>query len=152
MASITHNMKYHLSLIKYAEKFGVSKVAIKHTKKTASKFIAGNVVIMALLNPQGVFKKTPSSSKSAYSGRNQTYFRYAQAQPRCRSCNLRGKAPAKRLYQLYFRFIPFSAQKTVNVRKTYKPKICCQTIRKDELSRSAYSGGCEVCSFCIPCQ
>ena len=30
MASITQDMRYRLSLIKYAEKFGVTKAAIKY--------------------------------------------------------------------------------------------------------------------------
>lgn len=30
MASITHDMRYHLSLIRYAHKYGVSKAAVKY--------------------------------------------------------------------------------------------------------------------------
>lgn len=37
MATITQDMRYHLSLIKYAEKFGVTKAAIKY--KTNRQYI-----------------------------------------------------------------------------------------------------------------
>ena len=47
MTSITQDMKYRLSLIRYAEKYGVTKAAIKY-KTTVSIFIAGNVGSTAL--------------------------------------------------------------------------------------------------------
>ena len=37
MATITQDMRYRLSLIKYAEKFGVTKAAIKY--KTSGRFL-----------------------------------------------------------------------------------------------------------------
>ena len=37
MASITQDMRYRLSLIKYAEKFGVTKAAVKY--KTNRQYI-----------------------------------------------------------------------------------------------------------------
>ena len=49
MASITQDMKYRLSLIKYAERYGVTKL-LSNTKPTGSIFIVGNVVMTVLLN------------------------------------------------------------------------------------------------------
>ena len=49
MNKITQDMRFRLSLIKYADKYGVTKAAIKF-KPTASTFTAGNAVIMVLLN------------------------------------------------------------------------------------------------------
>ena len=43
MASITQDMRYRLSLIRFAEKYGVSKAAIK----PASIFIVGSAAMTA---------------------------------------------------------------------------------------------------------
>lgn len=50
MATITQDMRYRLSLIKYAERFGVTKAAIKY-KPTVNTFIVGNDVMTVLLGP-----------------------------------------------------------------------------------------------------
>ena len=55
MASITQDMRYRLSLIKYAEKYGVSKAAIKY-KPTGSTFTDGNGALTA---PLGLFAASP---------------------------------------------------------------------------------------------
>lgn len=44
MTSITQDMKYRLSLIRYAEKYGVTKAATS-TKPTVSIFTGGNAVL-----------------------------------------------------------------------------------------------------------
>ncbi len=46
MASITQDMRYRLSLIRFAEKYGVSKAAI-NIRQTASIFIVGSAAMTA---------------------------------------------------------------------------------------------------------
>ena len=55
MASITQDMRYRLSLIRYAEKHGVSKTARKY-KPIANIFTAGKNVMMA---PGTLFATVP---------------------------------------------------------------------------------------------
>lgn len=50
MTSITQDMRYRLFLIRFAEKYGVSKTAI-NIRPTVSIFIAGSVAMMVRLNP-----------------------------------------------------------------------------------------------------
>ena len=45
MASITQDMRFRLSLIKYADKYGVTRAAVKY--KTVSTSIAGNGAMTA---------------------------------------------------------------------------------------------------------
>ena len=52
MNTITQDMRYRLSLIQYADKFGITNAAIK-IKPTASTFTDGNVVMMAPLSLSG---------------------------------------------------------------------------------------------------
>lgn len=49
MANITQDMRYPLSLIKYTEKYGVTKAAIKY-KTTGSISIVGNGALTAPLS------------------------------------------------------------------------------------------------------
>ena len=47
MASITQDMRYRLSLIRFAEKYGVSKAKQLNIRQTASIFIVGSAAMTA---------------------------------------------------------------------------------------------------------
>ncbi len=70
MYKITQDMHFRLSLIQYAEKYGVIKAAIKY--KTNRQYI--------YRWEKGAFQKTSSSPQPAYTGRNKAYLRYTQTQ------------------------------------------------------------------------
>ena len=53
MATITQDMRYRLSLIHYAEKYGVTKAAVKY-KTNRQSFTAGNAALMALWNRSAI--------------------------------------------------------------------------------------------------
>ncbi len=48
MATITQDMRYRLSLLKYAERFGVTKAAIKYKTNRQYTSIVGSDVMTAL--------------------------------------------------------------------------------------------------------
>lgn len=50
MTTITQDMKYYLSLINFAEKYGVTKTTVKY-KTNRQYFTVGNIALMALLSP-----------------------------------------------------------------------------------------------------
>lgn len=50
MNTITQDMRYRLSLIKYAEKYGVTTRLLSNTKLTDSTYTAENAVMMGLLS------------------------------------------------------------------------------------------------------
>lgn len=53
MATITQDMRYRLSLIRFADKYGVTEVAL-NIKQTGSTFTAGNALLMARSSPFGI--------------------------------------------------------------------------------------------------
>ena len=102
MATITQDMRYRLSLIKYAEKFGVTKLAVKY--KTNRQYIYrwkrrydGSVESLRDRS------RRPHHHPNQHTpGRDQTHQRPAQAQSRCRSGRFLGQTHAARIFPLPF--------------------------------------------------
>lgn len=107
MASITQDMKYRLSLIKYAERYGVTKAAVKY--KTNRQYIYrwkrrydGSIESLRERSRRPHHhpnQHTPEEIKLI----NDMRKRNPDARPGC----LLGQTYATRLYPIYSRFISF---------------------------------------------
>lgn len=98
----------------------------ENIKQTASIFNAGRTAMMIPGIPLETVQTPTFPSKPAYSRRNQTYSRYAQAQPARRFGCILGEAHATWLQTLYSRPLPFPKKQGIMVQKLpnlkYVPK------------------------------
>ena len=98
----------------------------ENIKQTASIFNAGRTAMMIPGIPLETVQTPTFPSKPAYSRRNQTYSRYAQAQPPRRVGCILGEAQATWLQTLYSRPLPFPKKQGIMVQKLpnlkYVPK------------------------------
>ena len=108
MTSITQDMKYRLSLIRYAEKYGVTKAAIKY--KTNRQYI-----YRWKRRFDGSIESLRDRSRRPHSHPNQhtsqeiqAHPEYAQKKSTYRPGDLLGKTQTAWLYQIHYRIIPLS--------------------------------------------
>lgn len=87
----------------------------ENIKQTASIFNAGRTAMMIPGIPLETVQTPTFPSKPAYSRRNQTYSRYAQAQPARRFGCILGEAHATWLQTLYSRPLPFPKKQGIMV-------------------------------------
>ena len=150
MTSITQDMRFRLSLIKYAERFGVTKAAVKY--KTNRQYIYR-------------WKRRYDGSWDSLCDRSRPPHHHPNQHTPDEIkliCNMRRRNPnaglvvfwVKLKQRGYSRSIPglyrFLKKTGNHGCSSVKSKVYPQTLRRNELSRSADSGGCEICSFRLP--
>ena len=108
MTSITQDMKYRLSLIRYAEKYGVTKAAIKY--KTNRQYI-----YRWKRRFDGSIESLRDRSRRPHSHPNQHTSQEIQLirnmrrrNPHTGLVDLLGKTQTAWLYQIHYRIIPLS--------------------------------------------
>lgn len=108
MATITQDMRFRLSLIEYAAKYGVTKAAQKY--KTNRQY-----VYRWFNHYDGTWESLRDRSRHPHSHPNPTYqrrietdFKYASEKSSCWLGRLLGEAKTKRLYSLYYRALKSS--------------------------------------------
>ena len=108
MASTTQDMRFRLSLINYADRYGVSNFARKYKTNQPVYLSLEKPLRWFLGFSQGSFQTPSLPSKSAHSWRDQTDPRYAQMQSPCRTGRFLDKTYAAWIETLDPRSLPFS--------------------------------------------
>ena len=134
MNSITQDMRYRQSLLKYSEKYGVTKAAIKY--KTNRQYIyRWRRRYDGTLESLRDMSRPAWPSKPTQRRRDEADPRYASTQPQLRSGRILGKAEAARLHAKRYRAIQGVEKAGRNGRQAKESEVYCQAIRADVIPR-----------------
>ena len=147
MASITQDMRFRLSLIKYAQRFGVTKAAIKY--KTNRQYI-----YRWKRRYDGSWDSLRDRSRRPHSHPNQ---HTPQELKLIRDMRRRNPHAGLVVFWVKLRQRGYSRSISSLYRVLRKhggsspqPQVCPKALRADALPWPADPSRCEICPFCLP--